>query len=54
MAHAFIIGFDTLSHKKKGKLTTWLKARIVTAMELKKLQKKAVLSHNLDTIKGFV
>lgn len=53
MAHAFILGFDTLNHKKKGKLTKWLKHATVTAMEMKKLQKKAQTQANLDTLKSF-
>lgn len=53
MAHAFILGFDTLSHKKKGKLTKWLKHATVTAMAIKKAQKEAQAKANLDTLKGF-
>lgn len=53
MATAFKIGWSTLNHKKKGKLTKWLKHTTVTAMEMKKLGQQAQLQANLETLKGF-
>lgn len=53
MAHAFKIGWPTLNHKKKGKLTKWIETAIVTSMELTKLQKMQQLKTNLDTLKSF-
>jgi hypothetical protein len=53
MATAFKIGWPTLNHKKKGKLTRWLKNATVTAMEMKKLHKQAQTQANLDTLKSF-
>lgn len=53
LATAFRIGFDTLNHKKKGKLTRWIKEATVTAMAMREQQKKAQAQANLDTLKGF-
>lgn len=53
MAAAFKIGFDKLNHKKKGKLTKWLKTTIVTAMALQEHERKQHLAQNLKTLEGF-
>lgn len=54
MATAFKIGWKTLNHKKKGKLTTWLKEATVTAMAIKKAQAEQKKVANLNMLKGLV
>jgi hypothetical protein len=53
MATAFKIGWPTLNHKKKGKLTRWLKHSTVIAMQMNKTTKEIQKAQNLDTLKGF-
>lgn len=53
MATVFKMGFDKLNHKKKGKLSKWIKQSIVLSMAVRKEQKKQQLATNLDTLKSF-
>ncbi len=53
MAAAFKIGFQKLSHKKKGKLTRWIKQAIVTDIQLKQIHREAKAQANRETLKGF-
>ena len=53
MAAAFKMGWPTLNHKKKGKLTKWLKEAIVTGMAVKKQMQEDQIKHNIDVLKGF-
>jgi len=52
-AKAARVGWHTLSHKRKGKLTRWLKKVVVTMLHVKSETKKAQLSKNLEVLKGF-
>lgn len=45
--------WDTLDHRKKGKLTAWMKKVIVTMMAVTAEKKKAKLEGNKKTLENF-
>jgi hypothetical protein len=57
LAGAAKVKWDTLDHKKKGKLTKWLKRVIVTMMTVEKAQKarkiEAIKASNKNVLDNF-
>lgn len=48
------VRWDTFDHKKKGRLTTWMKRVIVTMMHVAKEQKRARQAANRKALDSFL
>lgn len=54
LANKLRLGWPTLTNKRKGQLTTWLKKVVVTMMKIKELRAKQTFDRNAEVLKGFV